>query len=292
MSEKFDPQKKYIQMRSMELAADKVLRYLDEIQSSNPHMYSKTKNRYFELACRLLDCVGKIGKLIDEEQLSSIASSKLSNPDFSILPEVVQQSTSSQITQVNHTIDYKHTEARFHEVLKQACRTDFKYDEVNQCAKLLYLWFDSRFPSSPLPGFAYKVEWFPDLISNFILTFGKFMHERRLGDFHSEVENWCNKLDANQKYTVPYSVFQLTKSLEPEDYTLEAVLINDLLVDTQLYLLSEYEFSDGCTFYDGNLLAQKVRQMNSTLIPEIRLRINKQKELLHRFNFTPSDIVA
>jgi hypothetical protein len=161
----------------------------------------------------------------------------------------------------------------FDSVFEDAADMEFEYEEVDMCAKSLYRWFHMRFIE--YPG-VYKTTELSNWVRNFIIAFGKASHNNTLYNLQSHIDNWCKKLETETvKYAVPYEVYKMGKQKDISGYTLEAVLISDILFSECLYRLTKQELPDSQVVLDALAVADFVRNKNKSLASEIRTRFSK-----------------
>ena len=285
---------KYGSIYSMELAAKKIEAGLSEVLSTNPRMYGKTLKRYENLAHVLISCVDKIAKIAQIDALSP-----KSNDEFNELAEAagfdlnldsalegVQQglkeakafASPADSTSEKVYIDLKAVDSVFREM----SRTDFGWNEVNHCAKLLYTWFHERFIQYPCKC---KISCLGLWVHTFIIQFGNFCSKDARQSFEDSMLSWCDRLSKiNMNYVHPYFIHQTLKSKEPSDFTLQAVLINDILYEICLYKLSD-QFS----IFDNREVSRIVKDKNPALTPKINLRFARRSQLIENVGFTESN---
>lgn len=310
--------KTYNEIYPAERYADKILTYLRKVAAEKPNMYAKTKKRYEDLASVMMECSGLILSILEEDSLVpkntdefdelSSAGDDLKNK-FDQLSKKFQQaekfSSDSKMNsrksdgdpiQPGHSSAhiYYRTCADYHQVLKEASACNFGYSEVNKCAQLLYKWFHTRFlPDVPDPDFLCKIEYLPSWITNFILVFGKYYEDKRINVFESTIERWCNRVESGTagNYAIPFEIYKLDNDIKkgackPDDYTISAVIINDILSSGKLYQLGPGEY-EGDILYDPGDLPRIVNDRNPSLFPKIRTRISKMNQLISEIGLTP-----
>lgn len=311
--------KSYNEIYPAEGWADKILKYLQKVALEKPNMYAKTKRRYEALAYSLLDSASLIASILEEDSLvpsSNDEFDELSSTDDRIhkkLAEVNQRfrKTEEFSTSKFSTSDLdKHSESdgsdessdysyydicKYYDVvLKGASVLNFGYSEVNECAKLLYLWFHTRFmPEIQDPDFTCQLRYLPIWITSFIIVYGKYFQQGKIAKFKEIVDRWCEKVQQGKGgiYAIPFQVYKIEKDFkdgvcQPSDYTIEAVIINDLLANGCLYRLGDNEY-DGAVRYNSNDLVNVVRDRNPALFTKIRNRVVKRQELIREIGLTP-----
>lgn len=297
--------KTYHEIYPIEGWADKISKHLEAIAADKPNMYAKTKQRYEKLADSLLDSVAKIALILEEDSLVS-----KSNNEFDELSDNSSLSISDKLKQVNarfHQLEnfskdnvgtlnhipggvqHKETIDYFDMILREASVHNFGYSEVNECAKMLYQWFHTRFrPDFIDVDFKYNIHYIPTWICDFIILYGKYHHANQNKLFVKMIDKWCVEVTTGSKgnYAIPYEVYNLEKEFNPSDYTIDAVVINDILSSQYLYKLFEDEFQ-GVIHYDYNVLISVVKDRNPSLHSKVITRIAKRKELIKEIGLTP-----
>lgn len=293
----------YIEVPRLQTQADKIDKQLSVVLSQKPQMYAKTKERYKDLAISLLSSVEKIASILEIDSLASLdnKSSEFSDTkvDVSDLSDALKHTTdkiesytsfvSTDFSSLSNNIN-KETLRRYGQVLEQASNHDFKYAEANECAYILNRWFKARF-SNPYKDsvFKYNIAYIPEWISDIIILYGKYHSNDNTSSFMDMMTSWCDKLSNQSKWAVPYEVHNLAKSIEPSSYTMNAVLIGDILMDELLYLLTESNSPDIAANLECYPVASKVKANNPSLLPLIRTRIVNRESLAKQYKLTVSE---
>lgn len=280
--------KKYLEIYPSEVAAKKILNHLDKLLKDKPKVYRKTIQRYKKLGEVLSQCLDRINKFIEFEALSSS-----SDAEFSEL--TTPASESSNTTSMQPCSEYLHSNttstnspqnsfklAQYSSTLELGSNTDFGYEQVNQCAKMINQWFQARIPSnSKVSDFRYNLDQIPLWISHIVITYGYYLETNQLDLLKSEFDVWCEDVqkDPHNTYRLPYHVYHTNISNKSECYTLSAVLIYDLLIEKCYFPLIEI------ANMDPNQVLTTVKQNNAGLAGAIRYRISKQGELLDTLGF-------
>lgn len=286
---------KYLEIYPSEVAAKKILKHLDKMLEEKPKVYKKTILRYKKLAELLMQCLDRINKFIESETLLSSDDTEfdeLSKPADDTL-EPLKNSTSIQKISSNlENFDDVHTSGqqynsstvlKYSTLLQTSTNVDFGYEEINQCAKLVNMWFQARIPkNSKNSDFRYNVNQLPLWISQIIITYGYYLEQGKVYDLEQEFTNWCKEIkeDPHNIYRVPYCVYNTCRADKRECFTLSAVLISDILSEKCYYSLYD------AVKYSGPDVVSLVRENNPALANAIRTRINNQKVLLDTLEFT------
>lgn len=295
-----DKQLKYLEIYPSEVAAKKILAHMEKMLADKPKVYKKTILRYKKLEEILLQCLDKINKFIESETL--LASDDTEFDELSRSSDDTTRSFNNAepiqriSRQVNdfdaiHTgeqIKYINTSniMQFSSVLQTGANLDFGYEEVNQCAKLINMWFQARIPKSARDSdFRYNINQIPLWISHIIITYGYYFEQGKVYDLEQEFVYWCNEIkdDPHNTYRVPYCVYNTMRSDNHELFTLSSVLISDLLNEKCYYTLLDKDKPA-----DSDVISI-VKLRNPGLSGAIRTRINKQGELLDTLGFTSTE---
>ena len=284
---------KYGSIYSMEIAANKIEAGLEEILRANPRMYGKTITRYENLAHVLISCVNKIAKIsqIDAltpestDEFNELAEASGFNSTLDSALVGVQQGIqeAKAFACVDTEEDKPFIDLNFVDsVFSEMSHIDFGWKEVNQCSQLLYTWFHSRFIQYPCRC---KISYLGNWVHTFILQFGNYCARDACKNFEDSLISWCDRLPkVNTVYVHPYFIHQTLKSIEPSDFTLQAVLINDLLYSECLYKLS-----NSYSMFDSMEVSRIVKDKNPGLVPKINSRFAKKLELIQSVGFVESD---
>lgn len=294
----------YIEVPRIQAQADKIDNQLSIVLSQRPNMYAKTKERYKELAISLLSSVEKIAAILEEDSLACIDNKSIefgqSEIDISDLSDAIKHASSridsctkfisGNSSEVAININ-KETLRRYGQVLEQASNYNFSYQEATECAYILNKWFKARFSNyNKSNSFKYNIAYIPQWITDIIIMYGKYQSNNDSSSFIEMMLAWCDSLSNDDvKWAVPYEIYQLNKTLEPNNYTMNAVLIGDILMDEMLYLLTESSAPDLVANLDCYPVANKVKASNPALLPIIRTRLAKRDSLAKEYNLNISE---
>ena len=270
----------YNRLHSLSDTAEKVLRLVNDVAENRPQVqYAKTKQRYQDVVTNLMQAVNKMLPLVEEGLLiPEETSDEFNELSRNLIDRINETSQNTKPADLKAVIQPTHTRkdnifVLFDSVFADAAEMEFGYEEVDMCAKSLYRWFHTRFIDHP--G-VYKATELSNWVSNFILAFGKASHNNTLYQLQSHIATWCQKLESETvKYAVPYEIYKMGKQKDISEYTLEAVLISDILFSDCLYRLTKEELPNSQIFLDGLAVADFVRNKNKSLATEIRTRFSK-----------------
>lgn len=282
---------KYLEIYPSEVAARKISKHLDKMMEIKPRVYQKTLLRYKKLAYLLIECVSKIVRMLQSETLLSSSSSEFQElgSDFDI--EQISELKAS-IDSLGDLVDKKPTTdsgkiagetlRKYKEVFHQASASDFGYIEVNECAGLLDYWITRRF-SGFNQNFKFQITQLPLWATFVVIAYGRY---RSIGDtskFVSDFKQWCDELDNDPSncWVLPHNVFNMTRTINANNFTLDAMVIYDLLIKGCLYSLTE---SDVKYPLDPFMVAKLVKEYRPDLSHSVRTRFTRQAALIEQLN--------
>lgn len=240
---------KYVESVQVEKLVHRLKTVLKSASENNPNMYNKTKLKYRELASDLLDCVGLIADMLEEDLLDNSAEyvidefQELSVPNLDAEEQKaadnaiqekaksIQQkmTTIAQETPVTHKDPRnKHTISKFGKILAELPSGEYETEEARECATYISRWWQVRFnPDVKNPNFRYNMTKLPEWIDSIIITFGKYVHDKKLPKFRKQFDNWLLSVetDVSNIYSTPFFVHELYDSDNPKNFTDEAVEI-------------------------------------------------------------------
>lgn len=292
----------YVEVPRLQTHADKIDTQLSVVLSQKPQMYAKTKERYKELAISLLSSVEKIAAILEVDSLASVdnktsefGSSEFDLSDLSTALEHTNERINSYTSFVSTDIVSdsinKQTLRKYGQVLEQASNYDFSCVEARECAYILNKWFKARFSNTPKSNsFKYNIAYIPEWITDIIVLYGKYHSNHDTSSFINMMNDWCDNLSRESvKWAVPYEVYNLNKVVEPTNYTVNAVVIGDILMDEVLYQLTESSCPDIVANLECYPVASRVKSNNPSLLPIIRTRLAKRDLLMKEYNLTTAE---
>lgn len=297
----------YLEIYPIENSADKIAKQLDAVLEAKPTMYAKTKDRYKKLMYSLLQSVEKISNILEEESLVPASNNSDEFDELSNEDEVGSIELSTAIESVKYQVDsYTHFTSnsnssadskmsnrdiihRFATVISSASFNVFKLKEATECAIVIDMWFQARFtPYIKNPKFRYSINQIPVWITYIIILYGKYQSMNEQDKFVDIFTRFRNDISTNLDncWAVPYEVYDLMKNVKPDYFTMNAVVIGDILMEEKYHLLTEQYLKGSDVFLDCSPVAAVVKEKNPTLLPKIRTRISKQAELIDECNLT------
>lgn len=293
----------YLEIYPSEVAARKISRHLDKMVEVKPRVYRKTILRYRKLAYLLLECVTKIVRMLQSDEMQAAMLLSSENTEFQ---ELVSDFDMEQIDELRNSVDdlgnlidkkpsaeskkiASEALKQYRSVFKQAANYDFGYFEVNDCAKLLDYWVTRRF-SGFNPNFKYQIKQLPIWATFIVIAYGKYHATGNAVTFVTEFKAWCDSLDSDISncWALPYNVFNMTRVIDPSNFTLDAMVIYDILVNGCLYQLID---GKNKIPMDSSYIAKLVKEYHPELAHEVRTRLNKQQDIIATVNLRPTDEV-
>lgn len=275
----------YLEIYPSEVAVKKISKHLDKMAEVKPRVYRKTLLRYKSLAYLLLECATKIVRMLQSEMLLSSGDAEFQElvSDFDI--EQIDELRDS-VDSLGNLIDKKEsaetkkvaseTLAIYRKVFNQASTHDFGYVEVNECAELLNYWLIRRF-SGFNTNFKYQIKQLPVWATFIIIAYGKYLNTGNRTKFITDFKGWCDSLDTdiNNCWALPYNIFNMTKVIDASNFTVEAMVIYDILINGCFYQLTDIKVP-----MDSSYIAKLVKEYQPDKSREVRIRFSKQKELI------------
>ena len=277
-----------------EKAAQKILQHLEVMLGTKPKIYRKTLLRYKALATVLLQCVAKILKLLEEETLISSCDSEFQELTNDNVNELLDQLSDLQ-SSVNNYSKFVDAQSELHknssiylsnadtfklygEVISSGADVNYGYFEINECANLLSYWFTHRFCQNN-PNFKYQLKQLPSWIQYIVIAYGKACADGTSAGFVEGFKHWCNSIvsDMTNTWAVPYNVFDIMKKPVGDHFTLQALVIYDVLMSQHYFTLVEANME---IKPDPLFIADKVRIYHPESEHLVKKRISKRAELI------------
>ena len=282
----------YLEIYPSEVAARKISKHLDRMLTDRPRVYRKTLLRYKKLAQLLLDCASKIIKMLQSEMLLSSGDTEFQ--------ELVSDYDVEQINELRNSVERLDNFVKpvtptgklgsevvrsYKERFKQASEFDFGYIEVNDCADLLNTWISKRF-SGDNPNFRFQPKEIPNWAAFIVIAYGKHHAIGNARNFMDQFYAWCNSLEnIENTWALPTPVYRMTQHLDPNDLTMDAVVIYDILMNDCLYQLVGNKVK---LPMNSGYIVDLVKQYRPDLKSEVRTRISRQQKLIDELHFIPS----
>ncbi len=94
-----------------------------------------------------------------------------------------------------------------------------KYEEFNECVKLVKHWFERRFDRR-WTSFHYNIAKIPTYIQSIAYAYGKHYQDGDLNKFVANFTKWCDQLTDDNSYAVPYELNRMLTKPSEEDITM------------------------------------------------------------------------
>jgi hypothetical protein len=174
------------------------------------------------------------------------------------------------------------------EVLESATHLDFGYVEVNKCAELVYYWYSHRMYYMSLHHKAYNISQLPNWICYIILMFGKYHANGEMDFFIANFMKWCDAAndDFSNKYAIPKDITNISKSSYVNDYTIDALIIYDILMENGYVQL--VNVSGNIVPMNPNFIVDLTKENNPNLDKVIKTRFSKRDVYAQQIRLTPT----
>ena len=284
----------YLEIYPSEVAARKISRHLDKMIATKPRVYRKTLLRYKKLAYLLLECVTKIVRMLQSEMLLSSSDTEFDELGSNIDVEQIDELRDS-VDNLGNLIEKKpsneikkltgETLRTYREVFNQATQHDFGYIEVNECAGLLDYWMIHRF-SGINPNFKFQIKQLPVWASFIVIAYGRYHSLGYTQKFVEDFKLWCDSLDDDDSncWALPYNIFSMTKVIDPGNFTIDAMVIYDLLIDGSLYQLMDIKVPMNSAF-----IVKFLKDYRPDTEHDVRTRFIKQNNLIEKIGLHSSE---
>ena len=241
------------------IAADKLLDFVRTYIASEPTMYQRTKVRYTELAETCSTVSKVITTYMDSPKRRGQAASELSNAssDTSSAVAVLDPPDASQPKPASTpTYNNKQMFANYSAVLYRLSTRSTGYPVADDCTRILWDWFDTRFIKGKSPKFCYNIKMMHKWLQTIVIVFGNHHRDGTLPEFINHMDSWCmSLLDSPDSCThaVPFQIHYASKHLSEVGVSLQSVVLWDILYDHGLKELcdcrpSEFYPSDDCVY--------------------------------------------
>lgn len=241
---------------------DKLLKYVQGVASTDVKLYTKSRDKLKDVAVTCNEVVKIISEILQEEILETDSAEFQSDTNISGVIDSMQLQINQlkkfagidQVDVAEETVsrssglkDNRSPAAKkqifqeYRTCLSQLSEVKFEYDEISQCANLIWRWFDVRFiQTSQQSEFKYQMKKFPLWIRDIVILYGHALQSHRLNEFIQSFNNWINTLvtsDTYNSYSVPYEIYKFDRYHDKEKVNLDSVIIWDVLVSSGLNAL-------------------------------------------------------
>ena len=292
-------------IRPSEVAANKIQRHLQDLFDTRPRVYRRTLTRYIDLAYILLDCIDKILKFLTSELLSAssdkefdeLTTSVEDNEDIIEIQKKLQNTSDlldsySQLAKRPNTSEESksiniNTEIvkKFGQSFSDGSLINTGYLEANLCSDLINYWYTTRIRYMTIRHKAYQNLQIPLWVGYIVLLFGKAHANNTTEEFISWFKSWCDNAnnDFSNKYAVPKELTLLRKQIYPNDITIDALIIYDILIDKCYSDLTSEDFD---AKLDANFIVTLMKEFRPEYKTIIQTRFSKQDEYISQINLT------
>lgn len=288
---------KYLEIYPSEVAARKIDRHLDKMLKDKPRVYRKTLVRYEQLAQLLLKCVNKIVRMLQSEMLLSSEDTEFQELASTFDTEQIEELRDS-VDALGNLVEKKpspeskklagDTLKVYKNTFRQMAQQDFRYVEVNECAQLMDYWMYHRF-SGDNPNFKFQIKQLPTWATYIVIAYGKAHSLGKSAQFVYDFKSWCNSLDddASNCWALPSNVFDMIRTVDPNNFTVDAMVIYDVLMNEGLYPLVDQKIP-----MDSSYIAKLIKEYHPDQAKLVRTRITRQHELIESLCLRPTSDVA
>ena len=238
-------------IRSAEQHIDALLRYVNDLKETNPRMYKKSKDRLLDIAMTCNRVIGIISDILHEEvmnvdvdEFGGNASPEISDIVRSMENQISDLAEFVSVDPDDNKFNNKIIYNRYKDCLKSASTYRYYLSEVaSDCAKLIWRWFDNRFVKSKRNnGFVYNLQKMKEWIPDFVILYAYHFKIGTLDDFENSINKWIIDIHMNgNTYAIPQEIYSLEKSKDSFYYTVESVILWDLLMDSDFSNLCDID---------------------------------------------------
>ena len=241
---------------SAETQVKRLLKFVEDTKTARPKMLNKSKNRLRDLAATCADVVHIISEILQEESLNidgdefstsnlDIADS-VANMRFDLNKLATMAETSTpmvsglEMVAIQNNVfggsaTRKNVMSQYAVVLKTLAKSKIAYPAVADCARLLWLWFDTRFLSNSDLDFHFNIKRIGTWIADIVILYSYAVIQNSTDEFEKSFKEWCNLIPKSEtQYAIPYFVYLFDKNCDGSKLTLLAAVIWDILLDLGL----------------------------------------------------------
>lgn len=281
-------------LNSAIIHANKLLDWSKSISNSDSKMYDKTKQRYKNIAEICNQIAGIISDKLQTEVMQpksneseSTSSSDLQmqinflNEKLDAMSALIVQGDISNHPKVSESVivksdkkinsaERKFIVKKYGETLQEVAKTDCGVSAANQCANIIWKWFDARiftkYPNAPI--FNYGIYRIKDIIYAIIITFGYHTEQGTQEKFLQNFDKWIETLSTypnSNKWIAPYEVYKVERQMDKKYANLTAVVIFDILWDNGFATLCDVGEQHNANLNE-NKLYDKMSETNAVVL--------------------------
>ena len=228
---------------SAEIQINKLLNFVKGLSDSKSKMYQKSKDRLKELANTCNQVIVVISDILQDEALIVDENEEFGGSDTTDFNSVLN-SMEDQISElrqflnsprpsespISTTSAKKRALFAYKHCLSTLAHSNILVTEAEDCVQLIWNWFNRRFLEGP-ENFRYNMKKIPIWIRDIVILYGYHLENKTSGEFRSELESWIETISPDNRYAVPYDVYSMNKSPDPNKMTLSSVVLWDILLD-------------------------------------------------------------
>lgn len=284
---------------SIEKYFQKALSFIQSEIKANRDMYDNTKKRWVRISDTTIEITKAIAQYVRLEQLND------SNPDFNAKDDFVTQdqvqtmiremlkipealvSNYDTVGQAPERFieDYiRMTNAEvvaivknYNRILEKLAKTDCGSSVVNECASMLWRWYEARFIKKykHVPTFNYDICRIKRVIYNLVVVFGYYHEKGELSRYLETFNSWIHDLGtspSSHTWIAPHEVYQVEQKMNQVYANLSSVVIWDILLDNGLMELCKMEPNNSVYPRDNELYEMNERVNIDVLDPYVNYK--------------------
>lgn len=251
-------------IENAESSMKRILKFAQELSEQNQKQYERTRERLRELIQMCNDTIEILSPIAsvpvpvsicdntscfsascadDTSQFSASTSGSYyetettshdSNIQSESIQQVCQSEQSQSVSETTNLPSFASINHLYAETLHKLASDHDMPVAVQDCAKMLYRWFDKRILKAasykPYNRLKLHPKFYPNLIRDLIITYGYYLENHRIYDFYSEFNEFIDKLGfdktVTETYSVPMSTFKLGQHTD-QYATISALVIMD-----------------------------------------------------------------
>lgn len=216
---------------------NKLLAYIKELHSSNRRMYSKSKTKLKDLSDTCVSIVDMISDILEDEMFTE-SYDEFSGLDYKEIQGIKAHMGDTLLNMPkpvpvdNFTAkDRKKAFAQYVTVLDEVAHKDIPSNRVDNCAKIIWYWFEHRFMLTN--NFRYSMKQLPIWIQFLVMSYGYSICQGQDSLFIEEMRQWCDKLLLSDvPYPFPYEIYDKYKNPSKSFANLTSVVMWDILLSS------------------------------------------------------------
>lgn len=239
-------------INSAELQVNRLLTYVKELADSSHKMYGKSKTRLRDVATTCSEVVRIISVILEEQSLASPEESEFTQPVNSDITDLLNgmqselnrlkafvaapSATPASPNNVS-AVSRKQAINDYNSVLSSLSCASIDIPIARNCAQILSRWFDVRFVQrSQNANFHYNIRRLSEWLRDIVIVYGYNVSIGNEDRFIAMFDEWCMNVQSDQDntYAVPYFIYLFNRDQDPQQITLTAVVLWDILLDNGL----------------------------------------------------------